>query len=947
MSGVFAITLHKVVNFSLKAKPRTVRGPVDVVIRIVFFFLLLFASHIGFGQVERPIRTPARLPVRQDSIQKPNTNLPADTVKAQPDSVKNDKPKSDIETTITYSARDSINSNLQNKIIKLYGDAHVKYGEIELQAEEIVIDYEKSTITAHSRADSTGRHIGYPIFINGSEKYETKDMVYNFKTRKAKITEVVTKQGEGFLHGDVVYKNEKNELFTIGNAYTTCDLAHPHFRIISKKVKAIPGDKMVSGPFYMEFNDVPTPLGFAFGIFPAPRKSASGILIPSYGEERRRGFFLRQGGYFFDVSEYVKVALTGDVYSKGGSAVSLNTNYNKRYRYTGAFNFTFTNNVNNDQIESPTKSKDFRLSWSHSPQTKGSGRFSASVNAASSSYNTNNFLGVNSNFQSSRIDQTTQNLSSNINYSKSFPGTPFSLGLNLRHTQNLGTKQVDLPLPDMSFNVNNIYPFKNAQKSMFLQNLNVRYSMNGTNQLTNNLGRIRVDERGILQDSIAPFTFENLPLFLRNSKKGIRHNIPISTSFKALKFFTLSPSLNYDERWYFDKLDWSYNDSSRTFTSTKIQGFNRVFNYSGGVSMTTRIYGMYVSRNPNSRIKAVRHVINPSVGYSFQPDFATESYDYYQRFVTRDGAGNETVQYKARHEGFLYGTAGQGRSSAMSFSVNNNIEMKVRNAKDTVDRKIALFNTLSLGSSYNFLAESFKLSNISLAANTNILQDKINLNFSATLDPYQYRMFVTDYRLDGCLGCIIDIENYEGDPALLIPIYTEKRVDEYVWKAGKLGRITSANFAFSTNLNPKGQESDNNTRDKIGKSEASDSDKKFLMQNPDAYVDFSVPWNLRISYNVDYSHPANQSPIITQAIRFNGDLSLTEKWKITYNSGYDFQNKEFTQTQIGINRDLHCWQMNLGWTPFGRFQSYNFSIGIKSALLRDLKLDRQRNFFDN
>ncbi|MBX2897872.1 MAG: LPS-assembly protein LptD [Cyclobacteriaceae bacterium] len=903
----------------------------------------MFSS--GFSQ-ERPMRTPATLPVRQDSIQKPPARLQADTTRTKADSVKRPQPKSDIETTIIYSARDSINSNLQSKIIKLYGDAHVKYGDIELQAEEIVIDYEQSTITAHSRADSTGRHIGYPIFTNGGEKYETKDMLYNFKTRKAKITEVVTKQGDGFLHGDVVYKNEKNELFTIGNAYTTCDLAHPHFRIISKKVKAIPGDKMVSGPFYMEFNDVPTPLGFAFGIFPAPKKSASGILVPSYGEERRRGFFLRQGGYFFDVSEYVKVALTGDVYSKGGSAITLNSNYNKRYYHTGSFNFTFTNNVNNDRIESPTKSKDFRLSWSHSPQTKGTGRFSASVNAASSSYNTNNFLGVNSNFQSTRIDQTTQNLSSNINYSKTFPGTPFSLGLNLRHNQNLGTKQVDLPLPDMSFNVNNIYPFKKME-SMFLQNLNVRYSMNGTNQLTNNLGRIRVDQNGILQDSIAPFTFENLPLFLRNSKKGIRHNVPISTSFRAFKFFTISPNLSYDERWYFDKLDWNYIDSTRTFVSTKVQGFNRVYNYSGGVSMTTRIYGTYVSRNPNSTIRAFRHVINPSVGYSFQPDFATEKYDYYQRFVTTDGAGNQTVQYKARHEGYLYGTAGQGRSSAMSFSINNNVEMKVRNAKDTVDRKIALFNTLSLGSSYNFLAESFRLAPIGLAANTNILQDKINLNFSATLDPYQYRKIITDYTVEGCVGCIIDRNSYEGDPALLIPIYSEKRIDAYAWNAGKIGRITRANFAFSTNLNPKGQKSDNTTRDKIGKSEMSESDKKFLMQNPDAYVDFSVPWNLRISYNVDYTHNENQSPLITQAARFNGDISLTDKWKITYNSGYDFQNKEFTQTQIGINRDLHCWQMSLGWTPFGRFQSYNFSIGVKSALLRDLKLDRQRNFFDN
>lgn len=883
--------------------------------------------------MEKPVRVPAGgLPVKKDSLRVPESSSnKKDTVTVKADSVKN-SPKSDIETTILYSARDSINSNLDQKIIKLYGDAKVKYGLIELQAEEIVIDYNLSTITAHSLVDSTGQHVGYPIFINGEEKYETKDMVYNFKTRKAKITEVVTKQGDGFLHGEMVYKNEKNELFTTGNAYTTCDLADPHFRIISTKVKAIPGDKMVSGPFYMELNHVPTPLGFLFGIFPSPRKSASGIIIPTYGEEKRRGFFLRGGGYFFDINEYVKLAVTGDIYSKGGSAVYLNSNYNKRYHFSGAFNFSFTNNINTDNIEAPTETKDFRLLWNHSPQSKGTSRFSASVNAASSTFNTNNYLGVNSNPQSGRIDNTTQNLSSSINYSKSFPGTPLSLGVNFRHSQNLGTKKVDMPLPDMSFNVNNIYPFKNAENSMFLQNLNVRYSMNGTNQITNDLGKIAIDENGMPKDSIAPFTFENLPVFFRNAKRGIRHNIPLSTSFKALKFLTLSPGLNFDDRWYFEKLDWSYTDSTRIFKSRKITEFNHVYNYSMGVSLTTRIYGIYMAKNRNKSVKAIRHVINPSIGYNFQPDFSDPKYDYFQKFVTTDGAGNETVVLKSRHEGFVYGTVSPGKSSALSMSINNNIEMKVRNAKDTVDRKIALFNTLSVGTSYNFLADSFKLSNFGFSANTNILQDKINLNFGATLDPYEYRMIITDY---------------ENPEEKLDPIYTEKRISRYAWNAGKAGRITRANFAFSTNLNPKGQKSDNDTRERIAKSDASDTDKKYLLQNPDAYVDFSVPWNLRISYNLDYSHGENQEPTITQAMRFNGDLSLTDKWKIVYNSGFDFESKEFTQTNISINRDLHCWQLSLSWVPFGRYQSYNFSIGVKSGMLRDLKLDRQRNFFDN
>ena len=876
--------------------------------------------------MEKPLRAPVgTLPIKSDTATNKkdtlNSNTKADTLKTPP--------KGDIESTITYSAEDSIISNLNSKMMWLYGGAIVKYGIIELQAEEIVIDYEKSTITAKSSVDSTGQTYGYPIFINGNEKYETKDMVYNFKTKKAKISEVVTKQGDGFLHGNLVYKNEKNELFTIGNAYTTCDLAKPHFRIISSKAKAIPGDKMVSGPFYMEFNGVPTPLGFAFGIFPSPKKSASGVLVPTFGEERRRGFFLRRGGYFFDINEYVKLAITGDIYSKGGGAININSNYNTLYKYNGALNFSFTNNVNNDNIESPTRSKDFLLSWSHTPQSKGTSRFSASVSAASSSYNNNNFLNLNSNPQSSRIDNTTQKLSSNINYSKTFAGTPFSLGMNLRHNQDLSTKKVDLALPDLSFNMNNIYPFKNVDKSMFLQNINFRYTMTGTNQITNSVGKIAQDENGNPIDSIAPFTSDNFSTFLKNSRKGIRFGIPLSTSFKLLKFLTVSPSINYEERWYLEKLNWNYNEKDRVFVADTINQFNRVFNYSGGASLTTRIYGTYLSKNPKAKLKAIRHLINPSVGYNFQPDFSDPRFDYFQKFTIKDGAGNENVVLKSRHENFIYGTASPGASSAISMGLNNNIELKVRGEKDTIDRKIPLFNTLSIGGSYNFLADSLKLSNLGISANTNIMQGKINLNFGATLDPYEYRNFVTDF-----------------DPNDQ-PIYTERRIDRLVWNSGQIGRITQANLALSTNLNPKGQNKDTDTRDKIAKSELPDAEKKYMLQNPDAYIDFSIPWNLRISYNVDYQHPLNSTPKITQAIRFNGDISLTEKWKIQYNSGYDFQNKAFTQTLISLNRDLHCWQMSLNWTPFGKYQSYSFSIGIKSSMLKDLKMDRQRNFFDN
>src|SRR6267154_5943332 len=379
------ITLRKVVNFSQHAKyVLTLTLSKGIVVRFIILLIgtVLIFSSTSFAQQEKRGSRPLK---PQPALQ--------DTSKTKKDSTAT-RPKSDIESTITYSADDSIVSELGKKIVRLYGNAKVKYGEINLDAEEIVIDYEQSTITANGKKDSTGLLVGFPIFKDGNTEYETKGMVYNFKNKKAKITEVVTKQGEGFMHGESVYKNDKNELFTRGNAYTTCDLADPHYRIISSKAKAIPGDKVVSGPFYMEFNHVPTPLAFIFGIFPSQRKSSSGIIVPAYGEEQTRGFFLRQGGYYFDINDYFKLSLTGDVYSKGSTGIYVNSTYISRYKYSGNVSFTFNNNNYSTKIEKPDRRKDFSLIWSHAPKTKGTARFSASVNMATSTNNANNYLGV-------------------------------------------------------------------------------------------------------------------------------------------------------------------------------------------------------------------------------------------------------------------------------------------------------------------------------------------------------------------------------------------------------------------------------------------------------------------------------------------------------------------------------------------------------------------------
>ena len=909
-------------NFSLKGKELSF-NLLCVRYFIAFIFAVTF-TQFAQAQVEPRVKTPPDLlPIKADTavVQPDSTILAADTLKSPVDSTKV-KQKGDIKTTINYSARDSIRASVDGKLIWLYGDAKIVYGEIELEADEITIDYGNNTMTAHGSRDSLGQRVGYPIFKNGQELYETKDIIYNFKTKRARITEVVTTMGDAYLHGDLVFKNEKGELLSRRNSYTTCNLEHPHYLIRATKTKAIPNDKIVAGPFYFEFNDIPLPIGFLFAMFPSPRRSASGIIVPSYGEERRRGFNLRGGGYFFDISDYVKLALTGDIYSKGGHALYANSTYIKRYKYNGTVNFAYSKNPDgDDKIETANFTKDFRLTWSHTPQSKGSGRFSASVNAATATFNTNNFLsyGTQGNaYNNSSLNNSTSKLSSNVSYSKRFTGTPFSLGLNLSHNQDIQTRVVDLLLPNISLNMANIYPFQRKDgKTGPLDNFSLSYTMNAQNRVTNNLGRIPVTATA---DSIAPFTGSNFAKFFAEGRKGMRHSIPASFSFKALRFLTVSPSVNYDEKWYGEKLVWGYDGDDNLVKTDTVKGFQRIANYSFSVGMTTRIYGMYFFKKKTSNVKAIRHIVNPTVSFGYTPDF-TKNSDYWQYMINPK---TQLPFYQDRYSGFVYGGSQTGKQGSIGFGIGNNLEMKIQKPQDSVARKVMLINNLSLTSSYNLIADSFKLAPIGISANTNVLDNLINVNVSATLDPYTIRNVVDE----------------DGNTR-------EKKIDSYAWKSGSLGRITNATLALSTNLNPKARNKQTTSRDKIGKSDLPEQEKQFLLQNPDAYVDFDIPWSMNINYNVSYAHGLNANPKIIQTINSSGDVSLSASWKVTFSTGFDFEAGEFTTTNLGIARDLHCWTMRLNWTPFGRFQQYNFTINVKSAVLQDLKLERRKPFFDN
>ena len=833
---------------------------------------------------------------------------------------------SEIETTINYSAKDSIFYDLKSQKIKLYGGSKIDYGEINLEAYEILVDWNDKTLDANFILDSIGKKIGKPIFSEGDQSYETDKITYNFTSRKAKIKGIVTQLDDAYMQGEDVKKNEEDELFISHAMYTTCNLEEPHFHISSSKIKVIPGKKVVSGPFHLKFGNVPTPLGFIFGMFPQPKKKVSGLIMPNYGEEKRRGFYLRDGGYYFAVNDHLDLRLTGDIYSKGSYGMTLGTNYKKRYSYSGNLRFNYNKSKLGD-FENPTTSNDFSFSWSHSPDTRGkSSRFSSSVNFQTNSYNQNKNL-VYSNFNESINAQ----FNSNISYSKTFKGSPFNLSANLRHSQNVQTKKVNLTLPDISYNMSRIYPFKNIGKlgKTALGKISISHRFNGKIELTNgsvgnSLGGLNIINSGNNFSEQIDFNMDNISSIIDRSKIGGKHTIPISTSFNLLKYFTVSPSVNYNEIWYFKKLSYNYNELENGIEIDTTNSFQRAWSYSSAFALSTRIYGTVFFKK--GKIKAIRHVISPEISMSFSPDFTKPKYGYYENVQINNEGDTKLL---SKYENFLFGSPRIGSSASMNFYIGNNLEMKVLDKKDTINgtRKIKIFDNLAFSSSYNFLADSFRLAPIRFSTRTSFFKRLINLSISGNIDPYTFR-------LDSISESATGIKN----------VY-QRRVDELAYKNNQgIGSLAYINMALGFRFSAKDFRSDDDEKESsYGTREEID----YINSNIAEYIDFNVPWSINASYNLNRRKIGFRDPTITQTLTFSGDVSISEKTKISFRSGYDFKFKMLTQTSINATRDLHCWRINFSWVPFGRFQSYNLSINAVSALLQDLKLEKRSRFFDN
>ena len=860
----------------------------------------------------------------------------------------------DIETTINYSARDSMVFDVEGQKLYLYGKTHIDYDIMSIEGNSTVIDWDKRTLSSKYVVDSTGRKVGKPVFTQKNEVYETEDIVYNFKTKRALIKGVVTERDGAFMHGEDVKKNEEDELFIKGGKYSTCDLADPHFFIQSNKIKVIPGNKIVTGPFNLKFREIPTPLWGPFGMFPQPKHQASGIIFPSYGEEQRRGFFLRDAGYYFAFNEYVDLRLTGDIYSKGGHAVDATSNYRKRYKFSGAFNFSYNRNISDD-IENPIETSDYWIRWSHRPETRGNSSFSASVSAGTSTYNTNNNL-VAQNFERSINSQ----FSSNIGYTQKFPNTPFNMALNARHNQNVSTGIANLSLPDFSLNMNRIYPFKKiiSNSKSPLAKISFSHNFVAKNEFTNSdfptlsssINVINAPEPRA-SDEDPPDLFANLGQLYDRAKVGGRHTIPISTSMNVLKFFTLSPSFNYQEVWYTRELNYTYIEEENGIRIDTVNGFSRAGSWNSGASLNTRFYGTHFFQG-DGKVQAIRHVATPSLSFSYSPDFGDEKYGVWQD-VQIDSLGNTTRLSK--YQNFAYGSPSGSKSKTMSFSLSNNLEMKVRDDKDSLSdfKKVKLFDNLSMSSGYNFAADSFKLNNISWNARTSFFKGALSLNFSGTIDPYVYKI-------------VSESTNSLGATTIV-----DRRLDQYAWNHGQgLGQLSRLNTSANLRLKPKqgrnGKDTENDEdpynradtfngpndffdpnamRDPNGVGTA--EQMNYIMQNPQEYVDFNLPWSLNIQYSINRTRVGFDESNITQSMSFNGTLGLTDKTQVSFRSGYDFENKEVTMTNISVSRDLHCWSLSFNYVPFGRYQSFSLSIRPKSPLLQQLKLDKRRSFQDN
>ncbi len=831
-------------------------------------------------------------------------------VKSKTDTIKTDSAtlklvsKDAIKDKIEYNCTDSMMFDLPQQKVYMYGAGNIQTQEMELKSNFIEIDTKKSYLTATGIEDSTKKVTGSPEFKQGTEEFKAKIIKYSFKTKQGIVTDVITQENGGYIHGSVTKMHTNKEIHILDGKYTTCDLDHPHFYVELTKAKIIPGKRIISGPMYFVIADIPIPIGLPFGYIPSRKNAASGIIIPSYGEEDRRGFFLRDGGYYWAVNDYLDAALLGNIYTQGSWGLNLRSNFRRRYHQSGNMDIKLDNNVFGEKgLEGYSSSRAFWVQGTYAQDNKANptSNFSFNLNFGTSKFNQLNAI--------QNINQYAQNTtSSSIAYTKQFPETPFSFSANVNSSQNLTEKTVNLTFPSLTFNMNRIFPFKgksSTSSSNWYQKIGISMNSNLANQIN---------------------TFDTL-LFkektLYNMENGFKYSVPIGTSFNILKFVNVSPSISYNGRIYTRSIR-KYNEKLingemiDTAWIDTLRNINHVYDFGFSVPFSTKLYGIFNFRK--GKIKAFRHVLTPSVSYNYRPDFGTEFWNYYALDPT-DSTNTRKYSY---YQGAMYGTPASGKMGSVGFTLGNNFEMKVRSSEDTVkqEKKIKLLESLNFNTSYNLAVDSLNWSDISVSGGTRLFEN-ISVTFNANFDPYTV--------------------NEKG-----------QTINKYEWdKNSRVARFTNGGITLTSSFKSKQKKTDKTT----GKDETKDKIKPqipYYYPYPEIpYADFNVPWSLNVSYSLNYSKSQfnivnqNFDSNIIQSLNFSGNLSLTDKWQISARADYDLEVQKFVHTGFTIHRDLHCWEMGLSVVPFGTLKSYNFRINIKSSIFQGIEYKKQKSWLDN
>ncbi len=847
----------------------------------------------------------------------------------------NRKKSGALDAPVTFSSEDSMVYDAKSKVARLYGNSNVKYQNMDLSSDRIQMSLDSSLVRATGTADSTGAISGTPVFTMGQDKYESDTMAFNFKTKKGFIYNVYTEQEDGYLSSQHSKRDSSGVLYLEHGRYTTCDQPHPDFYIALSRAKVRPGKDVVFGPAYLVVADVPLPLAIPYGFFPFTKSYSSGFIMPSYGDESSRGFYLRDGGYYFAMSDKWDLKLLGEIYTKGSWGLSVASNYRKRYRYNGSFFFSYQNTKNGDKgMPDYTEQTSFKLQWSHrqDPKSNPFSSLSASVNFASTSYERNN---LNSMYNPQSYTQSLR--TSSVNWSTSFSSLGMTISGSANLSQNMIDSTVSLTLPDLNISVSRFYPFKRkhmAGKERWYEKISMSY----TGQFSNS---IDTKEDKLFKSNL-----------IKDWRNAFQHNIPINANFTLFNYININPSFNFTDRMYSNKVMKSWDEQAQTERADTTYGFYNVYNWSMSIGASTKMYGFWVPSKKifGDKIQAIRHVLTPQVTFSYAPDCGSRYYETYQK---TDADGNVSLVEYSPFENGLFNVPSRGKTGSVTFDLSNNIEMKVKSDKDSTGyNKLSIIDELGFNMGYNMAAKEKPWSDLTVRLRLKWWKN-YTFNLNAVFATYAYEL------------------DDNGRP--YVSNHTE-------YSKGRFGRFQGLSQNISFTLNPEklkkwfgggddeedATEDDNNTEDDDTGIESNVDDDMVNGQNgarkknagkaetdADGYMKFSMPWSLTFGYGITmrentsgkFNTKTMRYPYaFTQTLNFSGNIRISDGWNISFSSGYDFENHDLSMTTASLSRDLHCFNMSCS-VVLAPYTSYNFSFRCNAATLTDaLKYDKRSGY---